>query len=287
LTIYQLARIHDQLNNQDSALHYYTIAAQSSKSSDSNRAQYLFSYQKMIRKNQPELADSILEILAYDYGKTEYGQEARIQMGFTDAVVIDTLGELYSSGIRFRNISNYVLAARQFNRIAEEYRDSPLAPKALYSLGWMFENTLMQPDSALYYYRLLVERYPQSEYAKDVRTGVEIALAHQSGLYDVSTGKLLDRKLVIDTVQIPAVDSTAKPDAQIQQTIDNSRTLSDPNANQPKEPLRQRKPNQNNQLINPNQPIQLPVNAPIPGNMQISLPQDASPADSMKIGDPP
>ncbi|MFN9956283.1 MAG: hypothetical protein ACK55I_24560, partial [bacterium] len=132
---------------------YYTIAAQSAKTSDSNRAQYLYSYQKMIRKNQPELADSILEILAYDYGKTEYGQEARMQMGFTDAVVIDTLGELYSSGIRFRNISNYVLAARQFNRIAEEYRDSPLAPKALYSLGWMFENTLMQPDSALYYYR--------------------------------------------------------------------------------------------------------------------------------------
>jgi len=287
LTNYLLARIHDQLNNQDSALHYYTIAAQSAKSSDSNRAQYLFSYQKMIRKNQPELADSILEILAYDYGKTEYGQEARMQMGFTDAVVIDTLGELYSSGIRFRNISNYVLAARQFNRIAEEYRDSPLAPKALYSLGWMFENTLKQPDSALYYYRLLVERYPQSEYAKDVRAGVEIALAHQSGLYDVSTGKMIERKQLIDTTQIPAVDSTAKPDAQIQQTIDNSRTLSDPNANQQKEPLRQRKPNQNNQLINPNQPMQLPVNAPLPGNMQISLPQDASPADSMKIGDPP
>ena len=287
LTNYQLARIHDQLNNQDSALHYYTIAAHSAKLSDSNRAQYLFSYQKMIRKNQPEVADSILEILAYDYGKTEYGQEARMQMGFTDAVVIDTLGELYSSGIRFRNISNYVLAARQFNRIAEEYRDSPLAPKALYSLGWMFENTLKQPDSALYYYRLLVERYPQSEYAKDVRAGVEIALAHQSGLYDVSTGKMIERKPFIDTTLIPVIDSTATPDAEIQQTINNTRTLSDPNANQQKEPLRQRRPNQNNQLINPNQPMQLPMNAPLPGNFQISLPQDASPVDSMKIGDPP
>jgi TolA-binding protein len=284
---YQLARIHDQLHNQDSALHYYTIAAKTAIPTDSNRAQYLFSFQKMIRKDQPELADSILEILAYDYGKTEYGQEARIQMGFTDAVVIDTLAELYSSGIRFRNISNYVLAARQFNRIAEEYRDSPLAPKALYSLGWMFENTLMQPDSAIYYYRLLVERYPQSEYAKDVRAGVEIALAHQSGLYDISTGKFKDRTPKVDTIQVPAVDTTTKNDAQIQQKNDNSRTLTDPNINQQKEPLKQRRPNQNNQLINPNQPMQLPVNAPLPGNMQISLPQDASPADSMKIGDPP
>ena len=288
LVHYQLARIHDQLNNQDSALYYYTIAAKSAKASDTNRAQYLFSYQQMIRKNEPEIADSILEILAYDYGKTEYGQEARIQMGFTEAVFVDTLAELYSSGIRFRNISNYVLAARQFNRIAEEYRDSPLAPKALYSLGWMFENTLMQPDSALYYYRLLVERYPQSEYAKDVRAGVEIALAHQSGLYDVSTGKMIERKPVIDTIEVPAVDSsTSQPDAQIQKPADTTRTLSDPNANQQKEPLRQRKQNQQNQLINPNQPMQLPVNAPLPGNMQISLPQEASPADSMKIGDPP
>lgn len=284
---YQLARIHDQLNNQDSALMYYTIAAISARMSDSNRAQYLFSYQKMIRKHQPELADSILEILAYDYGKTEYGQEARVQMGFTEAVVIDTLAELYSSGIRFRNISNYILAARQFNRIAEEYRDSPLAPKALYSLGWMFENTLMQSDSALYYYRLLVERYPQSEYAKDVRAGVEIALAHQSGLYDINTGKMLDMKPIIDTLQASPIDSTAQPNTLSQQPPDNARTLSDPNANQPKEQLKQRRPNPNNQLINPNQPMQLPANAPIPGNMQISLPQDASPADSMNIGNPP
>jgi hypothetical protein len=151
----------------------------------------------------------------------------------------------------------------------------------------MFENILMQSDSALYYYRLLVERYPQSEYAKDVRAGVEIALAHQSGLYDINTGKMLDRKPIIDTLQASPIDSTAQPNTLSQQPLDNARTLSDPNANQPKEQLKQRRPNPNNQLINPNQPMQLPANAPIPGNMQISLPQDASPADSMNIGDPP
>ena len=98
---------------------------------------------------------------------------------------------------------------------------------------------------------------------------------------------MIERKPFIDTTLIPVIDSTATPDAEIQQTINNTRTLSDPNANQQKEPLRQRRPNQNNQLINPNQPMQLPMNAPLPGNFQISLPQDASPADSMKIGDPP
>ncbi|MFM7340435.1 MAG: tetratricopeptide repeat protein, partial [Bacteroidota bacterium] len=167
------------MNNADSAVYYYKLASENVRMSDTNRPQYLYSYQKMIRKQYPELSDSLLEILAYDYGKTEYGREARQIMGFTEAVTIDTLAELYSSGVRFRNVSNYIMAARQFNRIADEYRESPLAPKALYSLGWMFENNLMQPDSALYYYRLLVERYPQSEYAKDVRAGVEIGLAYK------------------------------------------------------------------------------------------------------------
>jgi hypothetical protein len=39
--------------------------------------------------------------------------------------------------------------------------------------------------------------------------------------------------------------------------------------------------------LNPNQPLQLPANAPLPGSMQISLPQDAAPQDSMRIVTPP
>jgi len=286
---YQLARIHDQLNNSDSALQYYKFAYETVRITDTNRPQYLYSYQKMIRKQQPDIADSLLEILAYDYGKTEYGREARQIMGFTEAVTIDTLAELYSSGIRFRNVSNYILAARQFNRIAEEYRDSPLAPKALYSLGYMFENNLMQQDSALYYYQLLVERYPQSEYAKDIRAGVEIGLAFKSGIYDVKTGKIIDRKPIPDSTVAPPADSSSgstTPNVETQIPKDNSRTITAP-VNTQQEQIKNRKPGLNNLQLNPNQPLQLPANAPLPGSMQISLPQDAAPQDSMRIVTPP
>ena len=283
---YQLARIHDQLNNKDSAKIYYKLAYETVRINDTNRPQYFYSYQKMIRKEQPELSDSLLEILAYDYGKTEYGREARQIMGFTEAVTIDTLAELYSSGVRFRKVSNYILAARQFNRIAEEYRDSPLAPKALYSLGWMFENNLMQTDSALHYYRMLVERYPQSEYAKDVRAGVEIGLAYKSGIYDVKSGKLIDRKPAIDSVNNQPSDSASTPqlpevDGQKQ---DNSRTIIQTDPQQ--EPLKNQKSPKKNMQLNPNQPMQLPTNAILPGSLN-TLPQQFNPQDTTNTGNPP
>lgn len=281
---YQLARIHDQLNNADSAVYYYKLASENVRVSDTNRPQYLYSYQKMIRKQYPELSDSLLEILAYDYGKTEYGREARQIMGFTEAVTIDTLAELYSSGVRFRNVSNYIMAARQFNRIADEYRESPLAPKALYSLGWMFENNLMQPDSALYYYRLLVERYPQSEYAKDVRAGVEIGLAYKSGIYDLKTGKIIDRTSIKDSLSTPSIDSVGASQKTeiVNQQQDNTRTINPPTQQQ--EQIKNRKKNVQLQTI---QPMQLPGNALLPGSMNIAAPQDIPPQDSTKVGDPP
>jgi tetratricopeptide (TPR) repeat protein len=283
---YQLARIHDQLNNKDSAKIYYKLAYETVRINDTNRPQYFYSYQKMIRKEQPELSDSLLEILAYDYGKTEYGREARQIMGFTEAVTIDTLAELYSSGVRFRKVSNYILAARQFNRIAEEYRDSPLAPKALYSLGWMFENNLMQTDSALHYYRILVERYPQSEYAKDIRAGVEIGLAYKSGIYDVKSGKLIDRKPPIDSANSQPSDSASTPqlpnlDSQKQ---DNSRAIIQTDPQQ--EPLKNRKAPKKNMQLNPSQPMQLPANAVLPGSLN-TLPEQFNPQDTTNTGNPP
>ena len=187
---FQLARIHEQLELKDSALFYYKKAALEAVQSDTNMAKYMYGYQRSIIQSEPELADSIQEILAYNYSKTVYGQDARIQLGFTEAIVIDTLAELFSSGTRFRTTGNYELAARQFLRIAEADRESPWAPKSLYALGWMFENNIKNRDSAVFYYRLLVERYPQSEYTKDIRAGVEMALAFQSGLYNPNTGRI-------------------------------------------------------------------------------------------------
>ena len=55
---------------------------------------------------------------------------------------------------------------------------SKLAPKALYTLGWIYETKLQAPDSAFVYYRQLSTQFPNSPYGENVKlavTGYETA----------------------------------------------------------------------------------------------------------------
>jgi hypothetical protein len=46
----------------------------------------------------------------------------------------------------------------------------------------MYEREMINPDSSRYYYQLLVDRYPTSEYARDIRPSLEFALAKINGV---------------------------------------------------------------------------------------------------------
>ena len=175
--VYGLGRIHEQLGNMDSALFYYRYAADSTPERDPERGKYLYSQARLIGDDDPELADSLMMVINDTYPDSPYGKEASASLGFVEDVVIDDAAELYRSGQSFRRIEDYSYAAKQFNKIAADHKDSEYAPKSLYALGWMFEKDVHDLDSALHYYGLLIERYPRSEYAKDVRPSVEFALA--------------------------------------------------------------------------------------------------------------
>ena len=175
--IYGLGRVHEQLGNTDSALYYYRMAFDSTAAKDQERGKYLYAQARLLTEDDPDTADSLFLVLNEDYPNSPYGREASSSLGFVADAQIDDAAELYRSGMSFRRIKDYAYASRQFNRIAEGHQRSPYAPKALYALGWMFERDTPNRDSALYYYGLLVERYPRSEYAKEVRPSVEYALA--------------------------------------------------------------------------------------------------------------
>ncbi len=175
--IYGLGRVHEQLGNTDSALFYYRMAYDSTAARDKERGKYLYSQARLVAEDDPETADSLFMVINEKYPKSAYGQEASSSLGFVADAQVDDAAELYRSGMSFRRIKDFTYASRQFNRIAENHERSPYAPKALYALGWMYERDAPNRDSALYYYGLLVERYPRSEYAKEVRPSVEYALA--------------------------------------------------------------------------------------------------------------
>lgn len=180
-TAFELGRAHQELGNPDSAAQWYRIAIEDSPADDTTRAQYLYAWARLEEVRQPRKADSLLMIVFERYPLTEYGREAKQRLGFTDYAVTDTAAELLSSGEHLRRAQNYSLALVQLSKVADRYPNTVHAPRALYLMGWTWENDLGNNDSALYYYAQLVRRYPTSEYAKDVSRSVAFAMVKRDG----------------------------------------------------------------------------------------------------------
>lgn len=178
---FELGRTHHELGNRDSAAWWYRAAIDHAPEHDTARAQYLYALARLEELRQPRSADSLLMIVFNRYPFTEYGREAKQHLGFTDYAVIDTAAELLSSGEHLRRANNFPLALQQLNKVAQQFPTSRHAPRALYLMGWIWENDLRNNDSALYYYALLVRTYPASDYAKDVSRSVAYAITKKEG----------------------------------------------------------------------------------------------------------
>ena len=181
LYCFELGRVQEQLGNRDSADLYYQKAIDISPKKNENSARYLYAFSRFIENNSPAKSDSILEIIVERYPLTEYGIEARKKQGYTDAFIIDTVAELYSSGSKLRQTRQYDIALVQFMKIYHLYSNSDYVPKSLYAIGWVFEKNLHMFDSAVYYYQILLDKYPSSEYAKDIKFSIDYYAAKKSG----------------------------------------------------------------------------------------------------------
>lgn len=256
---YGLGRVHEQLNNPDSALYYYKHAYDSTVDSDPERSRYLYAQARLISETDPEAADSLMMILNERWPNSSYGKEAGLALGFSQDALTDDASELYRSAQSFRRIKDYPYASNQYRLIAEKYGQSTYAPKALYALGWMFERDVHNLDSALFYYNLLVERYPKSEYAKEVFPSVEYAYAKRNNvevadsvlLKDLDTDlqqrakageknlmqQMLDNNAnalqmntpgILNNINIPGMKPSSSPGDLLQQQIDKFKGLALP-----------------------------------------------------------
>lgn len=178
---FDYGRIHERLGNLDSAIYYYKKATDICPPDSSNRAQFIYGYQRLLRPTNPMLADTLYQILADHYSKTDYGQEAFKNLGYTQYYVIDTVGEIFSSGNQLRQNGIYNMAIDKFLKVYSLYPEHNLAPRAIYSIGWIYENKLNIPDSALFYYNIILSKYPKTEYAKDIQLSVNYLNAKLSG----------------------------------------------------------------------------------------------------------
>lgn len=180
---YNVARFFVTFDVNDSIEHYYRLSMKWAPKGSIEAARVLYALSSFVRREGNGVeADSLLDVLATEYGDNEYAREARKQLGYTDNFLIDPAKELYLSGrSSMQNAADYPRALEKFGQVVREYSFSEYAPAALYASGLIFEQYLNNPDSALFYYAQLLERYPESIQAKSVRGLVDATLAARTG----------------------------------------------------------------------------------------------------------
>ncbi|MFA7326343.1 MAG: tetratricopeptide repeat protein [Candidatus Kapaibacterium sp.] len=168
LLYFEAGRIHEELGNIDSVKFYYEKSYKVSPKNMSETSRFLYSYARVIREDDAYKSDSLYEVVADNYAMTDYGRDAMKILGFTEEFIVDTVQELFASGMKLKKISEYPFAVKQFYSAYQRFPGHKLAPRSLYNIGWIFERDLVNLDSAIYYYGLLIEKYPRSEYALEM-----------------------------------------------------------------------------------------------------------------------
>ena len=119
--------------------------------------------------NDNTTADSLFNII-YDNYKTEKIVNAaadKLGKPFID-LNYDPVEEEYDKAENVLLDSDYDNAIQKFYKIFRSHPNSQYAAKSLYASGWILENVMTDPDSAVAVYDTLVSRYPTSVYVKDV-----------------------------------------------------------------------------------------------------------------------
>jgi TolA-binding protein len=156
----------------DSATYWYTrLITEHPKSRYVPRA--LYTLAQIARQDStasPAYADSLLRIIVDQFPESEFATAARSALGLPVVARVDDSVEVaYRSAEQMMNNGDYTAALEAFRRIAERDTTSPLAAKAQYAIGWIYENVHFVPDSSVAHYRRLARRFPSSPYSAAVQ----------------------------------------------------------------------------------------------------------------------
>jgi TolA-binding protein len=123
-----------------------------------------------LNTNQKEKADSLFNYIYENYKNESIVNAAANQLNkpLID-LDYDPAKEIYSEAEHELFSDNFEFSLEKFFNIYKNHPKSPVAPKALFTSGWILENELNLYDSAAVLYDTLTIRYPQSEFTSLIR----------------------------------------------------------------------------------------------------------------------
>lgn len=173
--LFQLARIDYALKEYHEILEFYPDHR------DCAKALYSLAYIYENEFQNKAVTDSLLNELVKRFPNSYQAQEARKKLGLRPLEMkVDKAAALfkYAEHTLF-NKKDFQRAINEYQEIIENYPDSEYAPKALYAVGWIYEQKSFENEKALEYYQKVVDKYPNTEISKKLINkikAVEIAI---------------------------------------------------------------------------------------------------------------
>ena len=123
---------------------------------------------------EKRILDSLYQSIVARFPDSPYAQESRRALGIALLPPKSDPGEeLFLQAERYAGGTHSDSALPYLYRVVKENSKSPFSAKALYTLGWLYENKLEQRDSASAVYRRLIAGYPDSKFALLVRPKIQ------------------------------------------------------------------------------------------------------------------
>jgi len=215
----------------DSAYHYYNeIITVYPNTKYHARTLYAMGSYYLTVDNKPK-ADSLFQNVYDNYKSDPVARAAAIRLGISTLELdSDPALKQYIVAEEFIEEDEYFDAIEEFQLIYQTYPESQYAPKALYSIGWIYENEFEDFEGATQFYDSLKSKYPKTEYVREVNP--RLTFYHQK-MKAIQDSIALVEKVIADSLRADSLaqfnlnsltDSTAIVDST---SILDSTSISD------------------------------------------------------------
>jgi tetratricopeptide (TPR) repeat protein len=217
---------YTDLSNPDSAIFWYTTALRLQYSGPT-APRLLYTLAELASSfpgKTPKSSEVYKQDLRTSFPKSVFARQGQFPTESSqDSVrVVDPGEPEYAAAERLIDAEKFADAVKQLERITSSYPSSLVSAKSNYAIGWIYENRLARPDSAVVHYKRLLAMYPGSVFAKAVSV------------------RMLDSTIALvqplDTTQKVLVQPVGKRDSV--QVLPQDDEIKRPNVRQPSAPSR-------------------------------------------------
>jgi tetratricopeptide (TPR) repeat protein len=201
---------YSEVVEPDSAFHWYNQSLTwNYNHSRSPRILYILAELSRINTEKKFPAPEEYHVrLDHDFPESIYADEARRFLRKTNSTVkTDPALEYYSRSEKQLDAQLYEKAIETLRFIIQSFPKSPFAAKSEYAIGWIMENRLAQPDSAILQYKRVIKDHKGTTYALAAsKLSLEV---QQSDTIKIDTMKTKNNPQIIKSFGLDSVQRNA------------------------------------------------------------------------------